>query len=415
VEQSVVEAVERALEKVRREPRSAQTWGLLGRVLLANGFKNQAAECLEQAERLDGQDPRWPYLRGVSLVHDNPEAGLTLLRRGVALCAEHEPDQTAPALYLAEVLYDRGERGEAESLFQGVEKKEPGNPRLLYNRARQAQERGQLREAAQLLSRLTAYPFSRKKAWFLLAQIYRRLGDGKSAADSARRAGALPEDDFWPDPYQEECQRLTANKQARLARAKAAEQQRGHADGSDYFQGVAGEGKTGRLGELGVAADLIRRGRCAEAEQRLRALLDLADGRVRVRYLLSVALLAQAEQMRDAAAVSAAEEKLRNSVHFAREAIRIQPDHPFAHLHLGRGLVLLGKRREGIAALRIAVSARPDSFLTHLELGKALAAEGQDAEALKELEAAIRCAPPGVKYPAEALQQFRRQRGTRKK
>src|SRR5947209_3700073 len=61
----MTEAVEEALQAVRRQPRSGRTWGVLGMVLTANGFNQQAIECLAQAERLDPQEPRWPYAHGV--------------------------------------------------------------------------------------------------------------------------------------------------------------------------------------------------------------------------------------------------------------------------------------------------------------------------------------------------------------
>src|SRR5947209_6808183 len=51
-EEPVAALVESAQAAVRKEPRSAQAWGFLAKVLLANGYDEPADFCLEQAQNL---------------------------------------------------------------------------------------------------------------------------------------------------------------------------------------------------------------------------------------------------------------------------------------------------------------------------------------------------------------------------
>src|SRR5437016_3622527 len=50
---------------VRRAPRSADAWGRLGMVLAAHSFYPESVVCFAAAQRLDSEEPRWPYFQGV--------------------------------------------------------------------------------------------------------------------------------------------------------------------------------------------------------------------------------------------------------------------------------------------------------------------------------------------------------------
>src|SRR5947209_2071851 len=91
VDAAVVAAVEVAREKVRDSPRSADAWGLLGMVLVANDFRAPALVCLAEAERFAPQEPRWPYYQGVALYLGDPDAALPKLRRAVELRGDGVP------------------------------------------------------------------------------------------------------------------------------------------------------------------------------------------------------------------------------------------------------------------------------------------------------------------------------------
>src|SRR5438105_2124637 len=72
---AVARVVKEAQEAVRQDPASAGAWGKLGMVLAAHGLATGVSGlCFAEAERLDRNDPRWPYLRAVLLQEGNPEA-----------------------------------------------------------------------------------------------------------------------------------------------------------------------------------------------------------------------------------------------------------------------------------------------------------------------------------------------------
>src|SRR5262249_15507004 len=120
-EPSVARAIERARAEVQKAPRSAAAWGRLGMLLRAHDYGEVSQVSLARAEQLDAQDPRWPYLQGLTLVLADREAALPLLERASDL----SPDSSAPRLRLAEVLLMQGRPDEADRHFRLVLKAEP--------------------------------------------------------------------------------------------------------------------------------------------------------------------------------------------------------------------------------------------------------------------------------------------------
>src|SRR5437764_11240278 len=102
-------ALAAARQRVLGQPHSAPAWGALAKLLLANGFTREAGPCLAQAQRLDPDEPRWPYLRAYTLLAEDRDAGLPYLERAVRLCDRHDSDNTTPRLQLAEVYLERDE------------------------------------------------------------------------------------------------------------------------------------------------------------------------------------------------------------------------------------------------------------------------------------------------------------------
>jgi hypothetical protein len=76
-----------------------------------------------------------------------------------------------------------------------------------------------------------------------------------------------------------------------------------------------------------------------------------------------------------------------------RAAIRLQPDHAWAHNSLGLALQDQGKVEEATAEFRAAIRLQPDYAAAHANLGIALKAQGKPEEAIAEYRAAIRLRP----------------------
>src|SRR5947209_9301049 len=112
-------------------------------VLSIHDFLAEADGCFANAEKFDGTEPRWPYLRGLARSGENPEDALPHLRRAAQLCG----DLPAPHLRLAELLVERGDFDEAEGHIQRVLNRDPKDGRALLALGRISFARGRLQES----------------------------------------------------------------------------------------------------------------------------------------------------------------------------------------------------------------------------------------------------------------------------
>ncbi len=85
-----------------------------------------------------------------------------------------------------------------------------------------------------------------------------------------------------------------------------------------------------------------------------------------------------------------------------REAIRLYPNHVYAHINLGMLYIEQGRGEEGLALVRRVVSPDPDWAMTHYWLSKALGRLGRDAEALVAMRRAADLKPRNLDYQYEA-------------
>jgi tetratricopeptide (TPR) repeat protein len=419
VQRPVAEGIQHALQMVREQPRSAQSWGFLAQVLLANGFELQALDCLREAQRLDPTEVRWPYLRGVRLRTRDPDAALACLRRAVELCPRDHPEQ-APRLQLAETLLEAGNHDEAEAVLQSLTDSGHTGAHYRFDLARLALLRGHDQEAVKGLSGLVEEPHARQQACALLARAHHRLKNEEAASRFTQRGRELPDDKAWPDRYQEEVWRLGMSSQSQIVRAEDLFAKGKDREALALFADLAGPADGGEVAQLSLAAAALQRQQFAQAEWTLRQVLAKGkSGQLRGNFLLSLVLYSQAEKLRKGSPgeQARAREVYRDAADAARRATALQPSHAPSHLCLGRALLRLGpeQRREALAALRRAVQCRPESSLIHLVLGEALAEEGSTREALEHLEEAVRCAAADDPGPAQVLERFRKQQQGKQK
>ena len=192
----VVEVISRALERVRRDPRSGTAWGHLGEVLGIHAQNQQALECFAEASRLDSNEPRWPYRLGLYLsILEDPEKALPHLRRAVELLDRFEPSNNVPRLLLAETLLELRQMEEAEAILGTVARAEPDNARVHHDLGLLALAQNQGVAAEEHLIRALASPYAHKKACAQLARLYQQQGKETVAADflsPCRRAAHRP-------------------------------------------------------------------------------------------------------------------------------------------------------------------------------------------------------------------------------
>jgi tetratricopeptide (TPR) repeat protein len=346
-----VALIEKVRAEVRARPRSGSAWGRLGMVLRAHGYGEEALVCFAVAEQLDPREPRWPYLRGLSLAQSDPTEGLACLRRAVGRWAGECPE--AARLRLAEVLIEQGENEAGPLLDQAGP-----HPRAALLRARLAAAREDWGLVVRELAACAEDVHARKQAAALAAQAWRQQGEPDSAREARRRSEELPEDLPWPDPVVEEVEALQVGIQVRLAHADALVRQ-GHPEGLLLLEQLVEERPEHARAWLLLGRTLLR-GRPAEAEVALARTVDLEPGSVEGWFQLAVARVFLGKR----------EEAAKGF----REATRLKPDYTLAYYNLGLCLKDLGDRSGARQAFEAALRSQPD----HAESRRALDEIGRE-------------------------------------
>jgi tetratricopeptide (TPR) repeat protein len=375
---ALVEAIEAARREVWWHPHSASAWARLGQLLRAHTYQPQSNLCFAQAERLDPTDPRWPYLQGLSLQLDDPEAAIDHLQRAVALCGS-VPD--GPELWLAEVYLQQGRFDEAEQHFRHVLQNDTDNARAHLGLGRLAYQRGNLPDGLAHLNRSASSKLTQKAAGILLAQVYQQFGDTAAASREQARAADLPNDPPWPDPIVEETWSLRVGKQARLARLTALRQRGGASEVRTFAAKLEDDYPDvywlveGRL--------QMDKGELAAAEQALRKAVQLTPDSVDAHFDLGTTLFKQ--------------KNYRAAAECFQKVTQLEPAYGPAHQNLGRCWTLLGDRAKAIRAFQAAVHFMPQNAEARRDLGSLLIQEGQVAEAIVHLRQALQLQPGDTK------------------
>ena len=358
------ELMQRQLGEVRAAPRSGRAWGNLGTILKSFSFREQAALCLAQAERLDPTEPRWPYLQATLHIREAGPFVEAKLRRTVELCG-NEPEM--PRLRLAQWLAETGRAEEARKELQQLLRAKPNSAPARILLAQISQAKGEWKEAISLAAGCTGNPHTARAAWTMLSALHRRQGDTNAAAMAGRRAVAAAPDANWPDPFEDEvlawrsdARSLSDRAQSHLLAGRSAESLplverlvREHPDFPETWL------------LLGRAQYLQQQP--SAAEQSLRRFLKLDPGSVNGHFQLGMSLLAQ---RRYAEAATTFE-----------HAISLKRDFGPAFFNLGFALAKSGRKREAVSAFQQCIRHNPekiDSYILladlHLQLGEKAAA-----------------------------------------
>jgi tetratricopeptide (TPR) repeat protein len=376
VDPAVAAVVEEASRAVHRSPRSAATWGRLGMVLLAHDFLCEANVCLSQAERLDPQEPRWPYYQGIALFLGDPDAAIPKLQRAADLCAD-TPD--TPRLQLAEVLLGQGRYAEAADQFRHILQRDFGNPRAHLGLARVSYERDDLPHSLAHLRHCADNPFTRKAAAALLAEVEQRMGEKKAVAQHLHQAANLPDDPAWPDPFVEEIEQLKRGKQGCIARMESLLAHNRVPEALQLIREWVQDHPDSDWAWLWLGRLLVQQEQFVAAERALREAARQGPEAVETQFYLGVALYCQG--------------KSREAALFFRRATQLKPDYALAHYNLGHCLIQQGDRTAALGAFRMAVRYKVNFADAHTNLGDLLIQNGQYDEGLVHARHAIALNP----------------------
>ncbi|MEX2500431.1 MAG: tetratricopeptide repeat protein [Wenzhouxiangellaceae bacterium] len=263
-----------------------RVWGELGQWFHVYHFPDSAMRCYREAARLDPDEPRWPYYRGLLAV----EAG-DLDQAGAAFeaAAQRAPDSIAVLIRLADLMLKRRQPGKAEDFYRQVLGREPGHPAASIGMARLHLQRQNANHALEALQPLLhAAGRTDSEVHYLAAQAYRMLEDEERARQHLER---LPQDygDRKPvdrhDPWLDDLRAMNigTNHLTRLG-ARAYRQGNFRLAATHSGKAAASNPDNPEL-RTNYAAALLALGRGAEALEQIDLALELDPGLARA-YLV---------------------------------------------------------------------------------------------------------------------------------
>jgi tetratricopeptide (TPR) repeat protein len=392
--------------------RSATAWGELGMAFDTHELWEQAQVCYERAMELDPPDARWPFLLAEVLnwrkkAEPNKEEAVRLYR----LAADRTPPTPAhtwtATLCLADLLTELDRADEAAPLYRRAFDADPENPWAAYRAARLLADSGRTKEAIRMYQTLASSPYTRKKTAVALAELYRRLGKATEADSYEHKAGLLPRDESWPNPY--------ANPVAELRRGRAVLI-------DTYFALERAQHVAGVMATATALADqypsvesqlLLLRAMINIGE--LTAALAVAEDVLRVEpraptahSFLGLARLGLADRAEAEGRKADADRLLAQAAEALGESVRLKPDYAPGYLYWAKVLLRLGRLPEAEKAARAGVASRPEEWEVHLMLSDVLAARGRKAEAVTAAEQAVKLAPPNEPRARKALEALKK-------
>jgi tetratricopeptide (TPR) repeat protein len=368
--------IEQHVQAVRDNPRSGAAWGELGAILKSYEFRNEALYCLGQAERLDPQQPRWPYLIGATLLDDSRAEAIAKIRKAVELAGAEKPELR---IRLAKLLAESGELAEAQStLEEGLRIAPPHFPTHLAL-AHVVRQRGDWAKAEEYARTCTQDARTARAAWRLVALGQQRAGNSEGVAEAERQAAQAPPEMKDVEPFEAEvmiargdprwmsdrAQELIRSGQVAAANALIEQLLKTHPEFSESWL---------LLGRM----QLLQK-HPAEAEASFRRHLAMEPQSLNGTFQLGRALQDQ--------------QKLSEATEVFERATKLKEDFGPAWFNLGVCLVRLGRKAEARQPLRQAIRHNPEYIDSYIVLADLYAQAGEADPALDLLNEAAAVNP----------------------
>ena len=325
---------------VQRDPRNADAYGALGRLLVAAEFYDAASTSFIDAQSLSPNDMRWPYyLAHIERLRNQPAKAAVLFERALQL----QPDHVPSLVWLGAMQLVGGNVDAADAALNKALSLRPHEAATLYHAGRVALTKRDYRLAVERLNAALSAAPKATSIHYSLSLAYRGMGDVKNADAQLRLRGNV--DPSPSDPLMDQVSGTLQN-------ASAFEVQ---------------------------GADALSQRRWSEAVAALRQAIALAPDNAFTHLNLGTALF----ETGDSAGALAE----------FHEAVRLSPT--LAKAHYGVGIVseAAGRDAEALDAFAAAVKSDPDYAEARLSFGDALRRNGRDADALAQYAAVIKSTP----------------------
>jgi len=318
----------------------AAAYGDMGRLFFATEYFAPAATCFLNAQALEPNDLRWPYLLAHTYRRQNePQKAEVLFERVLTL----DPNHVAALIWLGDMRLLEGRPDAAEAPLSRALTLAPRDPAALDRAGRAALARHDYATAVRDLGAALEIQPQASSVHYPLSLAYRGLGDQRRADAQLKLRGDV--DTAPNDPLMQEVGALLQNASAaevRGANAMAARQ-------------------------------------WTEAVTALRQALAQSPGNAFTHLNLGTALFETGD-------ASGALDEFHT-------AIRLSPG--LSKAHYGAGIVLeaAGRDGEAIAAFTKAVDGDPSSVEAHMSLADALRRNGRERESLPHYAEVIARSP----------------------
>jgi len=373
---NVAIATAKLLKAVEDKPKSADTWGQYGEILMAHEWNSEALICFEQAAKLNPKEMRWPYLAAILLERQEPILALTKYDAAKELAPEYAP------LWMrrGNTLLGLNRNDEAESSFKKSYEVDKSQPYPLIALARMAGVREDWKKATELLEQAKSIAPKSREVLVELTRSRMLLGVNpmlgqieQSAILSGQRYESMP-DEIYASINELEVAARFAAMQADSAVAQGDLQAAAEA----YVALIKQRPEMVRP-RLSLASVFLQSGQAPLALTTLKEAVQLFPEDARAHYAYSYAL--EVSEQIEAA------RRERN------EAVRLKPD--FAEAHYAHGLAADrdGDTVQAIQSYRLAIQSDAHLARAHLGLGQALQKQGKLEQAVAAMDSAVKLAP----------------------
>lgn len=372
-EPAVAERVREAHAKLRNAQTDAGAWGRYGMVLDAHDFGPEAIAAFTEAQRLDGQDYRWPYYRGVAWRATDPREAAKHLAEALELA----PNQPHVMRSCADTFVSVDRAAEAEALYESILAIDPAHRGALLGLGELALRQGDVGKSLGFLRRALDIEFRDHEAHEKLARAYQRGGDETAARRHAALAAAYPHPAAVIDPDLAARDAEAVSSKALSARGLALVRRGAHAEAVEVFRRLVQICPDNARHRANYAGALHTAGRMQDALAEFRAALRLSEHDAETFAAYAVALV-------DAGRPADAER-------YAHEAVRLNPQADEPHHTLGSIRQAQGRFAEAEAEFRRAIELNPVHARAYNNLGNVLAAQGRMTDACAAWRAAGEC------------------------
>lgn len=367
-----------------------------------------ALACYREAQRIDPDDWRWPYLEAFAL---DARGDLEPAARRYRAALESTPSRVTVLLRLAEAEHRLGRPSAAEAFWREALALDPDQPAAHYGLGRIALDGGDAATAAEALGRALELAPAAGRVQHALALARRDLGSRDRAGFHLERANETPAP--INDPLVQGLALLPSGSRATLQRGLLAVQAGALDDAIRLLERATREDPANQAAYRNLALALVDAGRPEQAIAALQGLarLDPADawtqlelGRLfaaRGRFDLSLAHLEHAVELAPRHKQARVELGLalarggrpREALRQFETALDIDPFFTEVHNHQAVVLAAMGRPDEGARLLRKRLAAAPDDGASARALSRILRQQQRFDEARRVLEGALAIAP----------------------